>query len=136
MESVINQRIKSVLEDRQISISAFSKMIGMQQVTCNRQIRGDQAVSLGLIEGFLEKFDDISAEWLLRGEGSMYRKEESAGGVEEAISTNMVAEPAPTYCTQSDQDDSVWHAKYVELEKRYDQLLSILGGGMRQTNVG
>lgn len=41
----------------------------MQQVTCNRQIRGDQAVSLGLIEGFLEKFDDISAEWLLRGEG-------------------------------------------------------------------
>ena len=78
MESVVNQRIKSVLEDRQISISAFSKMIGMQQVTCNRQIRGDQAVSLGLIEGFLEKFDDISAEWLLRGVGSMYRKEESA----------------------------------------------------------
>lgn len=136
MESVINQRIKSVLEDRQISISAFSKMIGMQQVTCNRQIRGDQAVSLGLIEGFLEKFDDISAEWLLRGVGSMYRNEESAGEVEEAISANMVAEPAPTYCTQSDQDDSVWHAKYEELEKRYDQLLSILGGGMRQANVG
>lgn len=136
MKSVINQRVKSVLEDRQISISAFSKMIGMQQVTCNRQIRGDQAVSLGLIEGFLEKFDDISAEWLLRGEGSMYRKEESAGGVEEAISANMVAEPAPTYCTQSDQDDSVWHAKYEELEKRYDQLLSILGGGMRKANVG
>lgn len=136
MEGVINQRIKSVLEDRQISISAFSKMIGMQQVTCNRQIRGDQAVSLGLIEGFLEKFDDISAEWLLRGEGSMYRNEESAGEVEEAISANMVAEPAPTYCTQSDQDDSVWHAKYEELEKRYDQLLSILGGGMRQANVG
>ena len=136
MESVVNQRIKSVLEDRQISISAFSKMIGMQQVTCNRQIRGDQAVSLGLIEGFLEKFDDISAEWLLRGEGSMYRKEESAGGVQEAISTNMVAEPAPTYCTKSDQDDSVWHAKYEELEKRYDQLLCVLGGGMRQANVG
>ena len=105
MEGVINQRIKSVLEDRQISISAFSKMIGMQQVTCNRQIRGDQAVSLGLIEGFLEKFDDISAEWLLRGEGSMYRKEESAGGVEEAISTNMVAEPAPTYRAQPEQDE-------------------------------
>ena len=27
-------------------------------------------------------------------------------------------------------------AKYEELEKRYDQLLSILGGGMRKTNVG
>ena len=31
---------------------------------------------------------------------------------------------------------SVWKAKYEELEKRYDQLLSILGGGMRQANVG
>lgn len=69
MESLVAQRIKSVLEAKQISISAFSKMIGMQQVTCNRQLRGDQAVSLGLIEGFLNEFDEISAEWLFRGHG-------------------------------------------------------------------
>ena len=47
MESIVAQRIKSVLESKQISIAAFAKMIGMQQVTCNRQIRGDQAVSDG-----------------------------------------------------------------------------------------
>lgn len=135
MESVINQRIKSVLEDRQISISAFSKMIGMQQVTCNRQIRGDQAVSLGLIEGFLEKFDDISAEWLLRGVGSMYRKEESAGAVEEAISTTMVAEPAPTYHAQPEQDESIWKAKYEAIKECYDMLVSSLGN-IRKANVG
>lgn len=135
MESVVNQRIKSVLEDRQISISAFSKMIGMQQVTCNRQIRGDQAVSLGLIEGFLEKFDDISAEWLLRGVGSMYRKEESAGEVEEAISTTMVAEPAPTYHAQPEQDESIWKAKYEAIKECYDMLVSSLGS-IRQANVG
>ena len=47
-------------------------------------------------------------------------------------------EPTPEY--REDKNDmlvdSVWKAKYEELEKRYDQLLSILGGGMRQTNVG
>lgn len=37
---------------------------------------------------------------------------------------------------ESHQDDSVWKAKYEELEKRYDQLLSILGGGMSKANVG
>ena len=37
---------------------------------------------------------------------------------------------------ESHSDDSVWKAKYDELEKRYDQLLSILGGGMKQANVG
>ena len=128
MESLVAQRIKSVLEVKQISISAFSKMIGMQQVTCNRQIRGDQAVSLGLIEGFLEKFEEISAEWLLRGKGSKVVEEPSF----------LVAEPEPEYREVKNDMivDSVWKAKYEELEKRYDQLLSILGGGMRQANVG
>lgn len=128
MESIVAQRIKSVLESKQISIAAFAKMIGMQQVTCNRQIRGDQAVSLGLIEGFLEKFEEISAEWLLRGKGSMVVEEPSF----------LVAEPEPEYREVKNDMlvDSVWKAKYEELEKRYDQLLSILGGGMRQANVG
>lgn len=124
MESIVAQRIKSVLESKQISIAAFAKMIGMQQVTCNRQIRGDQAVSLCLIEGFLEKFEEISAEWLLRGKGSKVVEEPSF----------LVAEPEPEYREVKNDMivDSVWKAKYEELEKRYDQLLSILGGGMRK----
>ena len=128
MESLVAQRIKSVLESKQISISAFSKMIGMQQVTCNRQIRGDQAVSLGLIEGFLKEFDEISAEWLLRGKGNQINEKPSFS----------VAEQVPEYREDKNDllNDSVWKAKYEELEKRYDQLLSSLGGGIRKANVG
>lgn len=128
MESLVAQRIKSVLESKQISIAAFSKMIGMQQVTCNRQLRGDQAVSLGLIEGFLKEFDEISAEWLFRGKENRVVEERSV----------LAAEPEPEYGEDKNDllNDSVWKAKYEELEKRYDQLLSILGGSMRQANVG
>ena len=128
MESLVAQRIKSVLESKQISIAAFSKMIGMQQVTCNRQLRGDQAVSLGLIEGFLKEFDEISAEWLFRGKENRVVEERSV----------LAAESEPEYDEDKNDllNDSVWKAKYEELEKRYDQLLSILGGGMRQANVG
>lgn len=128
MESLVAQRIKSVLESKQISIAAFSKIIGMQQVTCNRQLRGDQAVSLGLIEGFLKEFDEISAEWLLRGIGNRVVEERQV----------LAAEPNPEYHEAKNEllDDSVWKAKYEELEKRYNQLLSILGGSMRQANVG
>lgn len=127
MENVVAQKIKSILDDNQISITAFSKMIGMQQVTCNRQIRGDQAVSLGLIEGFLKVFGDVSAEWLLRGEGEQNR---SCGS---SISQK------PTNNKQVGNDlnaDSPWHSRYLELEKRYDQLLSLLGGGFQKANVG
>ena len=128
MESLVAQRIKSVLESKQISIAAFSKMIGMQQVTCNRQLRGDQAVSLGLIEGFLKEFDEISAEWLFRGKENRVVEERSV----------LAAEPEPEYGEDKNDllNDSVWKAKYDELEKRYDQLLSILGGSMRQADVG
>lgn len=100
----------------------------MQQVTCNRQIRGDQAVSLGLIEGFLKEFDEISAEWLLRGKGNQINEKPSFS----------VAEQVPEYREDKNDllNDSVWKAKYEELEKRYDQLLSIFGGGIRKANVG
>lgn len=128
MKSLVAQRIKSVLESKQISIAAFSKMIGMQQVTCNRQLRGDQAVSLGLIEGFLKEFDEISAEWLFRGKENQVVEEHSV----------LAAESEPEYREDKNDllNDSVWKAKYDELEKRYDQLLSILGSGMRKANVG
>lgn len=90
-------------------------MIGMQQVTCNRQIRGDQAVSIGLIEGFLREFPKISAEWLLRGNGSMV----------------INAQSKPLYKNDL-PSESIWQAKYDELEKRYGQLLAVLGGDINR----
>ncbi len=120
MEGIVAQRIKSVLEENQISIAAFAKRIGMQQVTCNRQLRGDQAVSLGLLEGFLQEFDNVSAEWLLRGKGAKFLEEDGF----------MVAEPEPQVYQDKNvsQDESVWKAKYEAIKDCYDMLVSSLGG--------
>ena len=123
METTVAHRIKSILNDNQISIAAFAKMIGMLQVTCNRQIRGDQAVSLAMIEGFLHVFPDISAEWLLRGEGDMYKSNSSSPQFEAAITPS--------------QDESIWKAKYEAIKECYDILASTIGGlSKRNVNVG
>ena len=123
METTVAQRIKSILNDNQISIAAFAKMIGMLQVTCNRQIRGDQAVSLAMIEGFLHVFPDVSAEWLLRGEGEMYKSNSGSAQVEAAITPS--------------QDESIWKAKYEAIKECYDILASTIGGNSkRNVNVG
>lgn len=133
MEVTIYQRVKCVLEDKSISVNALSKQINVAQATLNPQLRGDRTLAANIVEKILDAFPDVSAEWLMRGVGTMYAKED----VE--CSSIMVAE---TPChdepktVEPCQDDSVWKAKYEELEKRYDQLLSILGGGMRQANVG
>lgn len=65
----INQRIKEVLQKNDLSVTAFSKEVGLPQATVNRQLNGDARVSVGTIKAFLLKFKDISAEWLLRGVG-------------------------------------------------------------------
>ena len=123
METTVAQRIKSILNDNQISIAAFAKMIGMLQVTCNRQIRGDQAVSLAMIEGFLHVFPDISAEWLLRGEGEMYKSNSGSVQVEAIVTPS--------------QDESIWKAKYEAIKECYDILASTIGGiSKRNVNVG
>lgn len=133
MEVTIYQRVKCVLEDKSISVNALSKQINVAQATLNPQLRGDRTLAANIVEKILDAFPDVSAEWLMRGVGTMYVKED----VE--YSSSMVAE---TPChdepktVEPCQNDSVWKAKYEELEKRYDQLLSILGGGMRQANVG
>lgn len=134
MEATIYQRVKCVLEDKSISVNALSKQINVAQATLNPQLRGDRTLAANIVEKILDAFPDVSAEWLMRGVGTMYHKE---GDAEEV--SYMVAE-SPRHdepkVEESHQDDSVWKAKYEELEKRYDQLLSILGGGMRQANVG
>lgn len=135
MEVTIYQRIMAILEDKQLSVNAFSKMVNMSQTTLNTQLKGERTLSANVVAKVLETFPEVSSEWVMRGEGSMYRKEESAGGVEEAISTNMVAEPAPTYRAQPEQDESIWKAKYEAIKECYDMLVSSLGS-MRKVNVG
>ena len=137
MEVTIYQRIKLILEDKSVSVNALSKQINVAQATLNPQLRGDRTLAANIVEKILTAFPDVSAEWLMRGVGTMYSNQDaddSSYMVAEEPKHDIIHEVIPEQ--EYHQDDSVWKAKYEELEKRYDQLLSILGGGMRKANVG
>ena len=133
MEATIYQRVKLILEDKSISVNALSKQINVAQATLNPQLRGDRTLAANIVEKILTAFPDVSAEWLMRGVGTMYSNQDADDSSYMVAETPHHEEPK---IEEPHQDDSVWKAKYEELEKRYDQLLSILGGGMRQSNVG
>ena len=133
MEVTIYQRIMLILDDKQVSVNALSKLVGMSQTTLNTQLKGERALSANVVAKVLSIFPDVSAEWLMRGIGTMYSNQDADGSSCMAAETFHCEEPK---IEESHHDDSVWKAKYEELEKRYDQLLSLLGGGMRQANVG
>lgn len=133
MEATVCQRIKAYIDDSQISLNALAKTLKMNQSTVLRQVKGEQTLSSNLVENFLKAYPDVSAEWLMRGIEPMDLGK-TAEYVAEKTNISYAAESIRS--NESDMNDSVWKAKYEELEKRYDQLLSILGGGMRKANVG
>ena len=133
MEMTIYQRVKCVLENKSISVNALSKKINVAQATLNPQLKGDRSLAANIVEKILTVFPDVSADWLMRGVGTMYSSQDADDYSCMVTDTFNCEEPK---IEESHHDDSVWKAKYEELKKRYEQLLSILGGGMRKANVG
>ncbi len=75
METII-QRIKALIiyEFGERGENAFAKKIGIPQVSLNNYTRGRRKLRLEVIEAVIQAFPNISAEWLLRGEGDMIRE--------------------------------------------------------------
>lgn len=76
MEDDVIARIKAVVECvARGNTSLFARDISISQVTLNNYMLGKRKPSLEVCTKILSAFPDISAEWLLRGEGSMYKSE-------------------------------------------------------------
>ena len=83
MDTLID-RIKMIIEAKGYSPRAFAIAIGFNYSTLNNYLTGRRStIDSELIEKALTSFDDISAEWLLRGKGSMLlQKEETEPGMD------------------------------------------------------
>ena len=73
-------RIQSLLDNLNLNPTQFSETINVTQQTFNRQINGTGAISIDVVYAILCKYTQVSAEWLLRGEGDMYKGEGSKAG--------------------------------------------------------
>lgn len=69
----IVQRIKELVELKAKSKRDFASLIGMEQVTFNNYMIGKRGLSYEVIDAILSAFPEVSAEWLLRGEGEMIK---------------------------------------------------------------
>lgn len=70
-EDILN-RIRKAMQQYGLSERAFAIEIGLTPQSFNNQMRGQNALNLDTILGILSTYDDISANWLIKGEGSMY----------------------------------------------------------------
>lgn len=77
MEVTIYQRIMLILEDKQVSVNALSKLVDMSQTTLNTQLKGERTLSANVVAKVPVAYPDVSAEWLMRGVGTMYSNQDA-----------------------------------------------------------
>lgn len=77
MEDIVTQRVNEFRKSLDLSILAFSKEININQTTLNKQLKdGGCGVQVSTLTQILDTYPDLSAEWLLRGEGEMKKGDE------------------------------------------------------------
>ena len=76
MEDTVRERIMSIIKDGNFSINSLSDGDKTLQRRLNRQINEGASITFETISSILEKFPDVSAEWLIRGNGNMKREED------------------------------------------------------------
>jgi transcriptional regulator with XRE-family HTH domain len=65
-------RIKQIIEKSGLSDAAFSKKVGVQQMTLWRQVNGTRKLSLETVAAIANAYPEIDCNWLIRGDGPMY----------------------------------------------------------------
>lgn len=71
----INFRIKLVIEKSELSIHAFTIEIGAATGILSNAFKNDTSLSLETILKIVKRYN-VNANWLLTGEGEMFRGEE------------------------------------------------------------
>ena len=121
-------RITKFIESTGLSEQKFAEYMGIKQQTLNNYTRGINKFPLSFIERIVETYPDLSAEWLLRGEGDMYRTSnmdyEKSESYNEELLKNFVDQ---TSTLLSNRDERI---RELEIEN------AALKSGISVKNVG
>ncbi|NMH29611.1 helix-turn-helix transcriptional regulator [Flavobacterium silvaticum] len=100
------QRVRNIISHLGISVSAFEKATGMSNNSIQTALKRNSNLKDDTLNSILKAYPDISAEWLLTGNGSMLKKENK-----DALSLN-------------ESPDAYGDSKYlIELQKEYIERL-------------
>ena len=78
MYDIVAQRLRLFLAKKDITCKKLSAMIVMSEATLKGKLNGTRTLDLNTIISIAIRLEDLSVEWLLRGEGDMFK---SSSGV-------------------------------------------------------
>jgi len=69
----MKDRIKKIMEKVNLSATEFADSIDINSQTFNAALNRNQTVNTPIVQAILNRYEDISAEWLLMGKGYMMK---------------------------------------------------------------
>lgn len=70
----MKDRIFQLLDDKQMTLAAFADEIGVERSTMSHIKAGRSNPSLDVAQKILDRYPEVSADWLILGQGTMYRQ--------------------------------------------------------------
>ena len=74
----MENRIQKIIDKQGISLNAFAQEIGVNRSTISHILTGRNKPSVEVLQKILKRFPELSSDWLLLGNGSMYTQKESS----------------------------------------------------------
>lgn len=71
----LTERINTIKRHHGFTGRGFAAALDLKPAAVINYLSGRQVPSLDFVMAILRKFEDVSAEWLLRGEGTMLKSE-------------------------------------------------------------
>lgn len=116
IEKEVLKRIKVFIQSQRIKTSELSRIIGINQTSVYGYLDGTNKAPMSFIVLFLESFPEVSAEWLLRGEGEMMKPTRQSHYLEMAARVNG------TYMASEDESPATWQQAFTLLNEKINLL--------------
>ena len=122
-------RIKQLQDVLGVSENELAQRLGMSQSTLNSYTLGKRKPSYDLAESILATFVDVSAEWLMRGEGAMYISDLPSTDhtdTDEVLDLKAEITRLRAELAELREENETLHADNRRLSERTDKLIDIL----------
>lgn len=73
---MVLERLKEYIDSKGITIASLEKAAGLSNASFRKALQSGNGIGTDKLEKILMVYPELSAEWLLRGEGSMIRGKE------------------------------------------------------------
>lgn len=123
-EILIKDRVAHLLRVMKVNITDLADSES-ERVNMGRQINGAGAVSTKTLIKILYALQSIDANWLLMGEGSMYKDEHVGSRIYTTTNNNNVAENAHQYGPVNIGRDSVQVIRNREIDAREQKIAEL-----------